>query len=319
MGVVPIKCKSFRESPRILGIANAFSGGLFLAIALVHIMPEQSESYADADINESLKEYPLPYLLLVAGYTFMLVIDKVLFDSSNILEGKGPQGEKSGNARSSSVSVSLRESVHQMMELNPGADTEKMFDDALRDSMSKMTKKTEIFAARVSIASRSKNEQPVDNQQFSDTLCCELCVDQKDDDIISNKDAMGEGGGPELFLDGNEIDLEASKSHEKLLSSRIEEPKTDYKPSWVENITPFILLIGLGVHSTFEGLALGMSNDFNSTFMFAAAIVLHKWAAGMSLGISMGRTFPGKDAFVIKFIALFALFTPLGVALGWVI
>lgn len=40
MGLIPVKSKSFRESPRILGVANAFSGGVFLAIALMHIMPE---------------------------------------------------------------------------------------------------------------------------------------------------------------------------------------------------------------------------------------------------------------------------------------
>ena len=40
MGLIPVKIKSFRESPRILGVANAFSGGVFLAIALMHIMPE---------------------------------------------------------------------------------------------------------------------------------------------------------------------------------------------------------------------------------------------------------------------------------------
>lgn len=40
MGVIPVKSTSFRESPKILGIANAFSGGVFVAIALMHIMPE---------------------------------------------------------------------------------------------------------------------------------------------------------------------------------------------------------------------------------------------------------------------------------------
>ena len=40
MGIIPVKSKSFRESPKVLGIANAFSGGVFIAIALMHIMPE---------------------------------------------------------------------------------------------------------------------------------------------------------------------------------------------------------------------------------------------------------------------------------------
>jgi len=40
MGMIPVLSKTFRESPKILGVANAFSGGVFLAIALMHIMPE---------------------------------------------------------------------------------------------------------------------------------------------------------------------------------------------------------------------------------------------------------------------------------------
>jgi zinc transporter 1/2/3 len=44
-GMIPIKCKGFKESPKIIGIANAFSGGVFLAIALVHILPDVTESY----------------------------------------------------------------------------------------------------------------------------------------------------------------------------------------------------------------------------------------------------------------------------------
>ena len=39
-GMIPTWSKSCRESPKILGIANAFAGGVFLAIALMHILPE---------------------------------------------------------------------------------------------------------------------------------------------------------------------------------------------------------------------------------------------------------------------------------------
>ena len=90
MGLIPIKLKSFRESPQILGVANAFSGGVFLAISLVHIMPEQTESYAEQAekgvISKNLGEFPIPYILLVLGYTLILVIDKVLFNPTEIFE-----------------------------------------------------------------------------------------------------------------------------------------------------------------------------------------------------------------------------------------
>jgi zinc transporter 1/2/3 len=50
-GVLPAKVKACKESPRFLGFANAFSGGLFLAIALIHILPE-----AAGDFNDWWKE-----------------------------------------------------------------------------------------------------------------------------------------------------------------------------------------------------------------------------------------------------------------------
>jgi zinc transporter 1/2/3 len=81
-------------------------------------------------------------------------------------------------------------------------------------------------------------------------------------------------------------------------------------------MTPFVLLIGLGTHAIFEGLALGISKKSSEVLLFALAIIMHKGAAGMSLGISMAQTFPGEDNFVIGMLLLFAIFTPAGVLLG---
>lgn len=39
-GTIPMWCKQLNQSPKLLGIANSFAGGVFLAIALVHMMPE---------------------------------------------------------------------------------------------------------------------------------------------------------------------------------------------------------------------------------------------------------------------------------------
>ena len=39
-GLAPLYIKSLKESPKYLSIASAFTGGVFLAIALLHILPE---------------------------------------------------------------------------------------------------------------------------------------------------------------------------------------------------------------------------------------------------------------------------------------
>jgi len=44
-GIIPQKWKSCRNNDYFLSIANCFSGGVFLAIAFVHIIPESTEVY----------------------------------------------------------------------------------------------------------------------------------------------------------------------------------------------------------------------------------------------------------------------------------
>ena len=95
-GMFPTWSSSCRENPKILGIANSFAGGVFLAIAFTHIAPEEIEAWnalptnthtnADGDVVENDKIFPLPELLIFTGYTIILILDKVLFDSHALFE-----------------------------------------------------------------------------------------------------------------------------------------------------------------------------------------------------------------------------------------
>ena len=114
MGLIPVYSKRFSESPKILGIANAFSGGVFLSIALMHIMPEQAATWVeiqeDPDSGITTK-FPLPFFLMVSGYTLILVIDKVLFDTHVILEdGHGHKENEPGVLRRS-ITNAIRQSM----------------------------------------------------------------------------------------------------------------------------------------------------------------------------------------------------------------
>ena len=44
-GALPVKVACCKNSQVFLGLANSFSGGLFLAIALLHILPDVSAQY----------------------------------------------------------------------------------------------------------------------------------------------------------------------------------------------------------------------------------------------------------------------------------
>ena len=60
-GLAPIKYKKLKENQNLLGIANTFSGGVFLAIAFVHIIPETSNNYYMLILkaNEVLTKKPM--------------------------------------------------------------------------------------------------------------------------------------------------------------------------------------------------------------------------------------------------------------------
>ena len=86
-GLVPTWSSSCRENPKVLGIANSFAAGVFLAIAFCHIIPETIGDWTDQQTAKGKdKIFPLPEVLVFTGYTIILIIDKVLFDTHALWE-----------------------------------------------------------------------------------------------------------------------------------------------------------------------------------------------------------------------------------------
>ena len=84
-------------------------------------------------------------------------------------------------------------------------------------------------------------------------------------------------------------------------------------------MTPFILMIALSVHSIFEGLALGLQTTEKDVMNMVIAILIHKGAAGSSLGISLVKTFPDNFSLCRWLVFTFAMATPLGVVIGMLV
>ena len=81
-------------------------------------------------------------------------------------------------------------------------------------------------------------------------------------------------------------------------------------------MTPYILMIALSVHSIFEGMALGLSKNETDVINMLIAILIHKGAAGSSLGISLVKTFPDDFRLCRWLVFTFSIATPFGVILG---
>jgi zinc transporter ZupT len=85
------------------------------------------------------------------------------------------------------------------------------------------------------------------------------------------------------------------------------------------NMTPFVLMIALSVHSIFEGLAVGFAKTLNDVFTLLLAIAVHKGAASSALGISLVKTFPDDFTLCRWLVFTFSLSTPIGIITGMIL
>jgi zinc transporter 1/2/3 len=74
----------------------------------------------------------------------------------------------------------------------------------------------------------------------------------------------------------------------------------------------------LGFHGFFEGMALGIQSDVQSTFSLFLAIAAHKWAASLTLGISFVKAGVSRTQLIIM-VAIFAFIGPVGIAFGLIL
>eukprot|EP00238_Polyblepharides_amylifera_P015617 CAMPEP_0196575542 /NCGR_PEP_ID=MMETSP1081-20130531/4996_1 /TAXON_ID=36882 /ORGANISM="Pyramimonas amylifera, Strain CCMP720" /LENGTH=539 /DNA_ID=CAMNT_0041893879 /DNA_START=46 /DNA_END=1665 /DNA_ORIENTATION=- len=78
-GMVPLACYSVLDREMFawgMGLANSFSGGVFIGSAFLHLLPHVVEEAEHVDMDT---DFPVPYALVLVGYFFVFAIEKILF------------------------------------------------------------------------------------------------------------------------------------------------------------------------------------------------------------------------------------------------
>jgi len=80
-------------------------------------------------------------------------------------------------------------------------------------------------------------------------------------------------------------------------------------------LQPLMIIVAMGIHASFAGLALGAISERSGFVGFLFAILFHKWAESLTIGISLTKAgFYGLKAYLLVFV--FSLATPLGTVVG---
>lgn len=103
VGISPMVFAVFRRSELLASLSNCYAGGLFLAVGLIHLLPEGSEL-----LEGQVGEMPLGHILAICGYSLILFIDKVLLSHSHGPVPRDDSEEMVRNAVSTKAQVSMR-------------------------------------------------------------------------------------------------------------------------------------------------------------------------------------------------------------------
>ena len=114
------------------------------------------------------------------------------------------------------------------------------------------------------------------------------------------------------------VEMKDKENNENVPETQEEEHDHEHHEHKSSGITPYLLLLALGFHGFFEGMALGIQSDIQSTLSLFLAIVAHKWAASLTLGISFVKAGLDKKQLIIS-VLIFAFIGPVGVAFGLIL
>lgn len=115
--LIPLKQKGFSQNSKALSMASCFSGGVFLALSMSHLLPESAERVAEIGLPSKSS-----YLACLFGYFLILFVEKVAFDSHGLLhdavDGDHDHSRAGGKVLStkSAVVLLVAMSLHSLIE-----------------------------------------------------------------------------------------------------------------------------------------------------------------------------------------------------------
>ena len=278
-GMLPLWIKSCRENSNVLSIINTFSGGIFLGLGLFHQLPEANEMLEDNPIQE---HYPFTYLLAFITYSLILFIEKVATDAHNIADAHHHHEEKKKEEKQSNSSIEGKQNNEQNnIEKN---------NNEIAQIMLKANNEENNIEKRLETNKENKHN----------------ILQSEENNINSNKENY------------QEVKVYTQKQINDEIKNETLQVEKEKKGGFKGLLEPIIVLCAIGFHGLFAGISIGIGENLNDTLIIIIAILAHKWAAALSLGVTFVKLFvPNKQFYIL--MTIFALITPVGTVIGLIV
>lgn len=348
-GLLPIMMRNFHTNRLIISLSQCFAGGLFIAIGLIHILPEAREHLEGSWQKDGEEVFPLSYFICLVTFSGILLIDKVLFNNSDIIEGAEAQ-------------VDLRTSLVRKSFLgNREADPQENFQEMVSHNM-----KIALSMSRLNIEKNKDSSEEEEEDEYleipNDNLPANDRVNnadlkqesmpvnaQKESPAMQNQSQSMQLPQHDPHHDHNHDHKEHNHDHKKhdhqhvhkedSRARKISDPNNKVAvvrhnhshghghgkdhghhhasvKKGASYMSAMVILTAMGIHGLFEGLAYGVSSTEEEVLNMFIAIAAHKWCDSLVVGISfVAAELPFKMALMLT--CFLSLFTPLGILIGY--
>lgn len=336
-GLLPLYNQRLKTSPLLISLSNCFCGGLFISIGLIHILPESHEMLDEVskstkvsqkgkllgDSDEGGIQYS--YLVCLMSYSFILFLDKVVFNNSDLIE-ENPHNEERSQKLDFNRSM-IKMSFNGSMAIG-GNQIENNFKERISSKYKLALRISRNSNLKESIPSRKLSDlhehdkflkkpklrivknhplNSIDKSDESNTLLGEKLISNPQSSFDSNKISISSTLQNEKSLE--KIDEEnyhltvnkikedkhgISEKHKHKHEHEHDNHNHNHNHNLIKKndsiITSIVLLIAMGIHGFFAMLAFGIEPSKSGTVNLFIALIAHKW----SEALTVGKNFSGK-------------------------
>lgn len=125
-------------------MGNAFAAGIFLAVALMDLLPDSVEDMAESGIGFT----DLTYILVITGYILILTLEKIIFDSHSVVDHRHhSDSTRYQSMTSMDMQRSEQASSNELDEIVQAAiNPRKSFNMVIKESEHQEMSATELVA-----------------------------------------------------------------------------------------------------------------------------------------------------------------------------
>ncbi|KAL4462640.1 hypothetical protein ABPG74_000470 [Tetrahymena malaccensis] len=323
-GSIPLRIKSFKENQKFLSIASAFSGGLFISIGLIHILPDAGDDF-DNYYNSQSSHFPFQMFITVVSFSFVLFLEKILGEqfqhhfhhshcSIQLEDNKNQNIGNDNNNQKLDEEIGIQSAQQNSQNKNQQIVCQFQLEQVTHQKKSSsLNEQFEIDQFQQHQTNPNIRASIIQVQLSGQEECKDLKQHKVDSELNSENDKQ-EIIQRSVFEESN---LESQKQQIKQVFEQIDiQLNKQNDDNKMNIITPFILQIALGIHATLEGLSIGVEQDFSQCITISLAVLVHKWAEGLVLGLALKQSRMSLGRATVM-LAIQAAMNPIGIGIGW--